>query len=78
MPLLAARIAAAQLICSTLYATKSIDPAVFAGVIGLLFGVNGSLSKHKFPQLQGKNGAESISCKSAKRGIRSVCYRRAK
>jgi len=32
-------IAAAQLIRSSLYATKSLDLAVFAGVIGLLFGV---------------------------------------
>ncbi|HWC19590.1 MAG TPA: ABC transporter permease, partial [Terriglobales bacterium] len=32
-------IAAAQLIRSSLYATKSLDPAVFAGVIGLLFAV---------------------------------------
>jgi len=32
-------IAAAQLIRSSLYATKALDPAVFAGVIGLLFGV---------------------------------------
>ena len=32
-------IAAAQLIRSSLYATKPLDPAVFAGVIGLLFGV---------------------------------------
>ena len=32
-------IAAAQLIRSSLYATKPFDPAVFAGVIGLLFGV---------------------------------------
>ena len=32
-------IAAAQLIRSSLYATKPIDPAVFAGVIGLLFAV---------------------------------------
>jgi putative ABC transport system permease protein len=32
-------IAAAQLIRSSLYATKAFDPAVFAGVIGLLFGV---------------------------------------
>jgi predicted permease len=32
-------IAAAQLIRSSLYATKPLDPAVFAGVIGLVFGV---------------------------------------
>ena len=32
-------IAAAQLIRSSLYATKPLDTAVFAGVIGLLFGV---------------------------------------
>jgi predicted permease len=32
-------IAAAQLIRSSLYGTKPLDPAVFAGVIGLLFGV---------------------------------------
>lgn len=32
-------IAAAQLIRSSLYATKPLDPAVFGGVIGLLFGV---------------------------------------
>ena len=32
-------IAAAQLIRSSLYATKALDLAVFAGVIGLLFGV---------------------------------------
>jgi predicted permease len=32
-------IAASQLIRSSLYATKPLDPAVFAGVIGLLFGV---------------------------------------
>ena len=32
-------IAAAQLIRSSLYATKPLDPAVFAGVVGLLFGV---------------------------------------
>lgn len=32
-------IAAAQLIRSSLYATKPLDPAVFAGVIGLLFAV---------------------------------------
>jgi putative ABC transport system permease protein len=32
-------IAAAQLIRSSLYATKPLDPAVFTGVIGLLFGV---------------------------------------
>jgi len=32
-------IAAAQLIRSSLYATKPLDPAVFAGVIGLLFTV---------------------------------------
>ena len=32
-------IAAAQLIRSSLHATKSLDPAVFAGVIGLLFGL---------------------------------------
>src|SRR5215469_3338152 len=32
-------IAAAQLIRSSLYATKPLDPAVFAGVIGHLFGV---------------------------------------
>jgi len=32
-------IVAAQMIRSSLYATKSLDPAVFAGVIGLLFGV---------------------------------------
>ncbi|HLW51526.1 MAG TPA: ABC transporter permease [Candidatus Angelobacter sp.] len=32
-------IAAAQLIRSSLYATEPLDPAVFAGVIGLLFGV---------------------------------------
>jgi predicted permease len=32
-------IAAAQLIRSSLYATKPLDPTVFAGVIGLLFGV---------------------------------------
>jgi ABC-type antimicrobial peptide transport system permease subunit len=32
-------IAAAQLIRSSLYATKPLDPAVFAAVIGLLFGV---------------------------------------
>jgi predicted permease len=32
-------VAAAQLIRSSLYATKPLDPAVFAGVIGLLFGV---------------------------------------
>jgi putative ABC transport system permease protein len=32
-------IAAAQLIRSNLYATKPLDPAVFAGVVGLLFGV---------------------------------------
>jgi predicted permease len=32
-------IAAAQLIRSSLYATQPLDPAVFAGVIGLLFGV---------------------------------------
>jgi putative ABC transport system permease protein len=32
-------LAAAQLIRSSLYATKPLDPAVFAGVIGLLFGV---------------------------------------
>jgi putative ABC transport system permease protein len=32
-------IAAAQLIRSSLYATKPLDPAVFAGVIGLLVGV---------------------------------------
>src|SRR5262249_42167177 len=32
-------ISAAQLIRSSLYATKPLDPAVFAGVIGLLFGV---------------------------------------
>jgi len=32
-------IAVAQLIRSSLYATKSLDPSVFAGVIGLLFGV---------------------------------------
>ena len=32
-------IAAAQLIRSSLYATKPLDPAVFACVIGLLFGV---------------------------------------
>jgi len=32
-------IAAAQLIRSSLYATAPLDPAVFAGVIGLLFGV---------------------------------------
>jgi predicted permease len=32
-------IAAAQLIRSSLYATKPFDPAVFAGVIGLLLGV---------------------------------------
>jgi len=32
-------IAATQLIRSSLYATKPLDPAVFAGVIGLLFGV---------------------------------------
>jgi predicted permease len=32
-------IAAAQLIRSSLYATKPLDPAVFAGVIGLLLGV---------------------------------------
>lgn len=31
--------AAAQLIRSSLYATRPLDPAVFAGVIGLLFGV---------------------------------------
>ena len=31
--------AAAQLIRSSLYATKPLDPAVFAGVIGLLLGV---------------------------------------
>jgi putative ABC transport system permease protein len=32
-------IAAAQLLRSSLYATKPLDPAVFAGVIGLVFGV---------------------------------------
>lgn len=32
-------IAAAQLIRSSLYTTKALDPGVFAGVIGLLFGV---------------------------------------
>ena len=32
-------VAAAQLIRSSLFATKPLDPAVFAGVIGLLFGV---------------------------------------
>lgn len=32
-------VAAAQLIRSSLYGTKALDPAVFAGVIGLLFGV---------------------------------------
>src|SRR5262249_5707928 len=32
-------IAAAPLIRSSLYATQPLDPAVFAGVIGLLFGV---------------------------------------
>jgi len=32
-------IAAAQLIRSSLYATKPLDPVVFAGVIALLFGV---------------------------------------
>jgi putative ABC transport system permease protein len=32
-------VAAAQLIRASLYATKPLDPAVFAGVIGLLFGV---------------------------------------
>jgi putative ABC transport system permease protein len=32
-------IAAAQLIRSSLYATKPLDPGVFAGVMGLLFGV---------------------------------------
>jgi predicted permease len=32
-------IAAAQLIRSSLYGTKPLDPSVFAGVIGLLFGV---------------------------------------
>ncbi|HEV2115704.1 MAG TPA: ABC transporter permease [Terriglobales bacterium] len=32
-------IAAAQLIRSNLYATRPLDPSVFAGVIGLLFGV---------------------------------------
>jgi predicted permease len=32
-------IAAAQLIRSSLYATRPFDPTVFAGVIGLLFGV---------------------------------------
>ena len=32
-------IAAAQLIRSSLYATKPLDPGVFAAVIGLLFGV---------------------------------------
>jgi predicted permease len=32
-------IAAGQLIRSSLYATKPLDPVVFAGVIGLLFGV---------------------------------------
>jgi len=32
-------IAAAQLIRSSLFATKPLDPAVFAGVIGLLLGV---------------------------------------
>jgi predicted permease len=32
-------IGATQLIRSSLYATKPLDPAVFAGVIGLLFGV---------------------------------------
>jgi predicted permease len=32
-------IAAAQLIRSSLYATKPLDPAVFAAVVGLLFGV---------------------------------------
>lgn len=32
-------IAAAQLIRSSLYATKPLDPAVFASVIGVLFGV---------------------------------------
>lgn len=32
-------VAAAQLIRSSLYATKPLDPAVFAGVIGLLFAV---------------------------------------
>jgi putative ABC transport system permease protein len=32
-------IAAAQLIRSSLFGTQPLDPAVFAGVIGLLFGV---------------------------------------
>ncbi|HXO35356.1 MAG TPA: ABC transporter permease [Candidatus Acidoferrales bacterium] len=32
-------VAATQLIRSSLYATKPLDPGVFAGVIGLLFGV---------------------------------------
>ena len=32
-------VAAAQLIRSSLYATRPLDPAVFAAVIGLLFGV---------------------------------------
>jgi len=32
-------IAAAQLFRSSLYATKPLDPAVFAGVVGLLFWV---------------------------------------
>jgi len=32
-------IAAAQLIRSSLYATKPLDPAVFSSVIGLLLGV---------------------------------------
>src|SRR5215470_9836878 len=32
-------IGAAQLIRSSLYATRPLDPAVFAGVIGILFGV---------------------------------------
>jgi len=32
-------IAAAQLIRSSLYATEPLDPAVFAGVVGLLLGV---------------------------------------
>lgn len=32
-------IAAAQLIRSNLYATRPLDPAVFAGVIALLLGV---------------------------------------
>jgi predicted permease len=32
-------VAAAQLIRSSLYATKPLEPVVFAGVIGLLFGV---------------------------------------